>query len=65
MSIGLRRSFGLYMQDLGCVVTIGDNKENIGLSLRRCASELWYSEPVLVKCIINEVLSDSNLRSEW
>ena len=65
MSIGLRRSFGLYMQDLGCVGTIGDNKENIGLSLRRCASELWYSEPVLVKCIINEVLSDSNLRSEW
>lgn len=65
LSIGFRRSFGLYEQDLGCVVCIGDNRENTGLTLRRCASELWLSEPLLMKCIVNEVLSDSKLQAEW
>ena len=68
VSCGLQRSFGLHLQDAGCVLCVCESPKeasNVRRMLQRCASELWGEEPLFMEAVVNRVLSDGSLREEW
>ena len=68
VSCSLQRSFGLHLQDAGCVICVCESPKeaaNVRQTLQRCASELWGAEPLFMKAVVTRVLSDSSLREKW